>query len=771
MAAPYAYVVEYRAADACFPPDCRIDGRRTFGRASDPPAAGGEGAYVMVGSDRHELFAKRGVVLHPAREIRFTLPAREEPSVIDMSLLSANAGGGPFRAVLEVQSQSAVGGSDAPLLRRVFEGATAPFETHREVALLGREDRYFTHVREALPARATPITVVLRNEGATQLGVGAPLVLRRVEGRGPRQAFLVVFDAVPYPLFEQLYATRDERARWISSFVAKGTLFPQAITPGQLTGSFVRRFFRGDYYRLEGDPSLAGQGFDETAPERALGPVARLAEQGFHTEAIGANLYLSPILSRIGFDSDYNIEPTEELQIHPQVLAARFAQALDAHGDDDALFVIWYANTHFPWLEGRRDAPLLRPAPFEREEVDLDVLEPIWRNLFDAVESLRSIVERARTRGESAARIWILTADHGHTFTLGARGRPWRLTKELVSEKHMHCCLATQQEARTPLAVIEDGALDVARARASGVSPEPISTLAAWRAIERRLGVDLDLPETSAFALPTDGAPRFDDGIVVSVGNSGALFGRHGSLSYHALQPALRGAPAWEPEPRVALLLRGSPVPVGGIPAEELYEPARDPAENDNLAAARFGDLLDMRSRMSSWLAEYGDGPDHERYAYTLAFDRAVSLDIVAPRAFLLETDGKGAPPPPAGSGADSRRVAARVIAEGKVFRFLDENRPLGVVDLAGPSVSPGVLVRCGSSGLPLARIDGAHPRLNLALARTNCVGARAGAPSVPGEAIFQAELLTQDERKSGGSAALPELKRALERWGYVRER
>ena len=69
-----------------------------------------------------------------------------------------------------------------------------------------------------------------------------------------------------------------------------------AISPGQLTGSFVRRFFKADYFRLEGDPSLAGQGFDETPPTRAEGPIARMAEQGFLTEAIGLMLRTSGVM-------------------------------------------------------------------------------------------------------------------------------------------------------------------------------------------------------------------------------------------------------------------------------------------------------------------------------------------------------------------------------------------------------------------------------------------------------------------------------------------
>lgn len=759
MAAPYAYVVEYRVADACSPPDCRIDGRRTFGRASPAPSETGSGAYIAVGSDKHELFARRGLSLSPSREVRFTLPPRAEPSFFDVSLAATDVGGGAFRAVLEVQSEGRA--ADGTTFRRVFEGVTAEFEAHHEVPLLGREEQYFTHVREALPARQGPVTVVLRNEGKTSLGVGAPLVLRRVTGRGPRQAFVVVFDAVPYPLFDALFAGKDESTRWISGFALGGALFRQAVSPGQLTGSFVRRFFGGDYFRTDGDPSLIGQGFDETPPERAIGPVARLAEQGFFTEAIGANLYLSPVLSRIGFDADYNIEPTRELQIHPQVLTARFAREFDIHAEDDAIFVLWYANTHFPWLDGRRDAPPLRLASFAQEELDREVLEPIWRNLFDAVSSLERAVLHAAAKSPAGERTWILTADHGHSFSLAARSRPWRLTKELVADGHMHCCMATAQETRAPLVIVEEHASGSSASGRALVDDRPMSTLAAWRAIEQRLGVDLDLPRTSAFSLAAEGEGVFDDGIVVSVGNSGALFGRHGSLSYRAYQPAMHAAPAWEPEPRVALLLRGSPHPAGDVPAEELYEPARDPLENENLAAARFGELLDMRERMSSWLAEYGEGPGHERYAYTLAFDRAVTADIAAPRVFLLTTDGDKA-----------RRVGPRVTAQGNVFRLQDDERPLGVVDWAGPAGSSGVLVRCASSGMPLARIDEAHPRLNLALARTNCVGSPgAELRPAPGEALFSADRVSQREKRSGASGALPELKRALERWGYVREK
>jgi hypothetical protein len=747
MPIPHAYVVEYRVADACFPPACAIGGNSVFGRVTSDPAGG----YVTVGTDKDELFAKRGMVVAPANEISFTLPRVDAGSVFDASLSAVDPSGGSFRAVLEVRSDHGA------LASRTFAGTTAAFEATTDPRLLGREERYFLHLREPLPENSGPTTFVLRNEGSIALGLGAPLVMRRVDGRKARQAILVFFDAVPHPVFAELYQGTEPSSRWVSQWVKRGVLFPQAISPGQLTGSFVRRFFRADYYRLDGDPSLAGQGFDETPPERAPGPVARLAEQGFFTEALASNLYLSPLLSRVGFDSDYNIESTIELQVHPEVLAARFAREIAIHGADDALFVVWFANTHAPWRDGRPGAPPLRLSDGAKEELDLDVLDPIWRNLLDAVDALQKIVRSADASG-GAERVWVLGADHGHTFTLASRARPWRLTHEAVENGHMHCCLATAEEARTFLAIAgddDDGALQPVETR-------PLSTLAVWSEIERRFGVKLDLPETSAFALP--GAPGvFDDRIVVSVGNSGALFGRSGDLSYRSYQPAPNLSPAWKLGPKMSRLLFGSPEPAGDIPSEELYDLVRDPREKDNLAELRFDDLLDMRRRMTDWLAEYADGPEHERYLYHVDFAGPVELSIRAPRAFSIQIDGDPA-----------KRYPGVAHASGTSFALRDGDQPVGVVDVAGAATTDGLVVRCAASGMPLAMIDRDHPRFNLALARTNCVGgASAGTRSAtPGEAFFRAELV---DRKSvsatGGGVRAPELRNALQRWGYVRDK
>jgi hypothetical protein len=133
MAAPYAYVVEYRAADACFP-RCHIDGRRT-GRASSPREVG-DGAYVAIGSIGTSS-SPNAAWCFPVRRIRFTLPARG-PSVIDMSLASPEPGGGhSARCSGADRWQRRV--SRAHPLRRLLEdhGRSEP---HDESRLLGREE-------------------------------------------------------------------------------------------------------------------------------------------------------------------------------------------------------------------------------------------------------------------------------------------------------------------------------------------------------------------------------------------------------------------------------------------------------------------------------------------------------------------------------------------------------------------------------------------------------------------------------------------------------
>jgi hypothetical protein len=729
-AAPHAYVVEYRAADARPQP----------------------GEYVIVGNDRDELIARRGVVLAPHAAFTFTLPPSDRASVLELDGAAADPKGGPFAIAVEVEAE---GGR---LMTSRLEGTTLPHGLGTDPSELGRESRYFVHHRAPLPSRrGRAITVTIRNEKDVPAGLGAPLVLARVEGRWPRHGIFVFFDAVPHPLLTQLFTQSDDpQSRWLSRWIERGGLFfPEGRSPGQLTGSFVRRFFKADFFRLDGEPSLLGQGFDETPPRTREGPVARLADRGFVTIGAGSNLYLSPVLSRIGFDDLYNLESTLELPAHPPVLVRRFEDEMERHAEDDAFFVVWFANTHIPWREGRKDAPPLRLEGAGTADLDREVLEPIWRNLLESTGALREIHDAAARSSPLADRLWVLGTDHGHTFTKRDRDRPWRLTKETFERGHMHCCLATEQEARTPFVILGENPT-----AAPGVVGSVQSSMLAWRALERRFDVDLDLPRTSAFAW-TDDQGSFDDGVVVSVGNSGALCGRWASWSYRSYQPALGLVPVWAVPPRVASLLAGSPAPDGDVVAEELYDLASDPAEAHNVARARWDDLLVMRSKMSSWMAEYADTPEHPRYRYVFRFADAAARDFSAPRPFLVDKDGSLVESP------------SRATLTGARIELADAARPLGVVDLAPTGSSDRLLVRCAASGLPLAVIDGASRRLNLAVMRTNCVGEGDTSPPAPGEALFSAVRMVSEGPRAGPSkeAALPELRNALRRWGYVRDK
>jgi len=148
MPIPHAYVVEYRVADACFPPACAIGGKSAFGRVTSDPAGG----YVTIGTDKDELFAKRGVLVAPAAELSFTLPQVAAGTVFDATLSAVAASGGSFRVVLEVRSDRGA------LASRLFEGTTAAFEPTTDLRELGREERYFLHLRDPLPENSGPTT-------------------------------------------------------------------------------------------------------------------------------------------------------------------------------------------------------------------------------------------------------------------------------------------------------------------------------------------------------------------------------------------------------------------------------------------------------------------------------------------------------------------------------------------------------------------------------------------------------------------------------------
>ena len=78
-------------------------------------------------------------------------------------------------------------------------------------------------------------------------------------------------------------------------------------------------------------------------------------------------------------------------------------------------------------------------------------------------------------------------------------------------------------------------------------------------------------------------------------------------------------------------------------------------------------------------------------------------------------------------------------------------------------------LVRCASTGLPLEALNAERVRLNLALARTNCVNPEGDVARGPADVGFRAKLV-QQELLGAASGMTPELLDGLRSWGYVRD-
>jgi hypothetical protein len=77
--------------------------------------------------------------------------------------------------------------------------------------------------------------------------------------------------------------------------------------------------------------------------------------------------------------------------------------------------------------------------------------------------------------------------------------------------------------------------------------------------------------------------------------------------------------------------------------------------------------------------------------------------------------------------------------------------------------------MRCAATGLPLERLSSEKVRINLALARTNCVATEGDAPLGPEDVSFRAKLVKEAIAGTGGGLT-NELVEGLRSWGYVRD-
>jgi hypothetical protein len=166
--------------------------------------------------------------------------------------------------------------------------------------------------------------------------------------------------------------------------------------------------------------------------------------------------------------------------------------------------------------------------------------------------------------------------------------------------------------------------------------------------------------------------------------------------------------------------------------------------------------VLEMRRKLADWLAVYYDPPSHPRYEYSLSFPQPVELTFSAPQPLRVGVDGAAAPE------AGSHRATAK----GRQF-VLWSAEGASIIDIEG--APPSGLVRCQSTGLPLEVLGGGRVRLNLALARTNCVSSEARATLGPADVAFRAQLVEQS-LVGTGSGMTHELVKGLRSWGYVRD-
>jgi len=749
--APYAYVVDYRPLDACAPPACRLQGEKLVGWWDEIQNDGSRGAYTRFGQPATELYFRRARVVRAGKAFQFELAAEAGEFEYDGYFAAATPGN--WKAEIEITRPD--GGV---VWSRDFAGETRPFVDASSPSEMGRYADYFDHVRLPLPARDTALRVRIRNGGQGPLSIGSPLILRKEPGRRARQAIIVVMDAVPEPLLTRMFSgSGDLQTAWLAKAVRdEGTLFTRGVSPGFNSPTFIRRFFRAGFYETEGEPSLLGQGIDEQAPTSPPSPVTRLLEQGFQAELSMANFMLLPTQTRLGFDGGYHNEHQKQGMLHPAALTRRFAQWLQDHAHDDALHVIWFSTTHAPYPPGRPAPPFELNAPGLAYSQDL--LDSIWRNLLDAIDHV-SELRQATQAAAPAERIWLLTSDHGRIFTQHSLAQPaWLAASKLVFARNSwHCCMGSFEEAHTPFAVLYEGAARATPARVD----EPTSSIAIWRLLESSFGVNLELPNTSSFELPglavQRNEPRWQEGLLASAGDSGSIRAVADRWAYRSLRIEPRLVPLFGWSEGTQRGLTGSSNRGSYFLAEELYDRSSDPYEEHNLADGEEQTVLGFRRKLADWLAVYYDPPNHPRYEYTLEFPRAVALTLSAPQRLRVSVDGAAEPSP----------LARRVALRGTRFVLQADDGAPSVVDLDGLELDG--LVRCATTGLPLEALGGQRVRLNLALARTNCVGVDGDVALGPSDVRFRARLV-RESRVSSGGGMTQELLDGLRSWGYVRD-
>jgi hypothetical protein len=771
---PYAYMVDVRPFDSsCVVPHCSISGRAVSGNAKDVELDGDLGSYVTHGSADSELFFRRGRVLRKGEKYTFDVPESTLDSELDFYLSAEKSGA--YQAKMQIVSQQKMQ-PPAIVLERTFEGASKAYVVPKSNADAAVIENYEQHVRMPLPSRRDRmLRVTIENTGAVPISLGSPLVMKRVVGRGPRQAFAVIFDAVPFYLFRRFFnGTGDAPTEFFHRMTKDhGLFFTNGYSPAASTQIFVRRFFRNGYYENAGEPVLRGQDQDEDPPARSVTPIARLAEQGFLTEEFVGNFFIIPEVSSTGVDGGYQNETIGKwpTTYHPPALAKRFDLWLADHPRDDVWGVIWLATTHSPGrlkMFSPARPEVLTPTPptlTDPSEYRADELQARWENLLDSADSLKKMFESAKTRSPNASRVWTITTDHGMIETTASENRATRYRDAIVSGGPLHRFYASSEETWTPFTVIYDGV-----AKPPGgprVIQERTMASASWRALEPLFGVTLGAPETTAFDSPVFSPAQFptrwvDDG-AFSIGHVGALRVAVGKWGYRARQPKLTVTPLWEHEARYQLMLAGG-TDRRSAPflSEELYDDEEDPLELHNVANKNVDIVLKMRRRAQDLQSTYSDPAIHPRHRDVLTFAQPLDVVLEGPRPFKVRADGVDV------AMTNPRRASVHA----KRIEIIEDTDPLGVVSIRGLGITAPLLLRCGASGQPLDELGPERDRFNLSVARHNCVvQSETSPPANTAEVWFSSELVRSKGHSgtsTGGANAIA--LEGMKRWGYVRD-
>jgi len=717
-----------------------------------------------------EQFFQRGVQLRSGESFELDLPAATWRSELD-TYLSAPSGNSTYHATITISLVSAAG-PPQPITTEHVRGTSARFATslEQDAAELSRWAR---HVRMPLPDRERrAIRITIKNEDSGPLSVGSPLVMRRVEGRGAKQAIIGAHDAVLFHIAEAFLhdGLGDEKADWVRRAVAdRGVYFAKGQSCGQGTGDFVVRFFLGSYFAAWGWPGMYGKGFDETLPTYLPGPVARAAEQGMTTVFVGNNFTILPDVGNVGWDLGYQTE----LKEHPRGMAHFVERWAEERPHDDLLLVWWSSATHTPFPKGRKGGKGSKAPhpPLPPKEINFAQVDGVWRNLLDSADHLAVAYDALRRADPHASRIMWIGADHSSAASGKMKRRAYRSPFN-VGIGLLHAVGGTSEEMNTPFALVYDDETHT-WPRGPRVVNERTSSLITWKAIESFLGLDLQMPRTSTFQAPfgePGSAPIWDDRVIVSIGTSGVVRAVLGDTAYSLFQGRPTQREVWALRtPGEAFALMGAPARVGGMADEELYDDAKDPYEYENLAAKKAETTIGLRREVADWMAAHWDDHTHPRHRIKLAFHESTKTEIFAPRPFTALVNDTPVP------SSDPRTAQI----QAKEVVILEGSDPVGIVELRG--ITSPLVLKCSANGLPLDVITPERPRFNLAVARTNCpLAEHSRDVAGPGEVLFSFEPARAAPAAPGPAVPAPgaprsagnndDLLSGLKRWGYVRD-